>query len=85
MKFISETDGDSFASIMNCFIFNIENENIFCMPPKKNFSLSASGGVNIAETDSNILEIEAATVVLDLIKVMAFLLLLCLHTFIFVT
>lgn len=54
---------------MNCFIFNTEVENIYCMPSKKCFSLSASGGVRIADSDNDLLEMDSATGVLDLIKV----------------
>lgn len=75
LKLMSETDSDSFATVMNCSIFNAENENIFCMPLKKCFSLSESGGVSIVESDDNLLEIESAAAVLDLIKVMVFLVL----------
>lgn len=69
LKFISEIDEDSFKTVMNCFIFNTEVENIYCMPSKKCFSLSASGGVRIADSDNDLLEMESATAVLDLIKV----------------
>lgn len=68
MKFICEIDEELFSTVMNSLIFNEEVGGIICMPSKKSFSLSASGGIRMVDSDEP-LDMEFATVILDLINV----------------